>query len=58
MLRRTEQPPSDVSSLLPVSSLDAASIGFVIIIDRRKDKWSSVKASLSRIAVSTHINVT
>lgn len=33
-------------------SLDAASIGFIIIIDRRKDKWSSVKASLSRIAVS------
>uniref|UniRef100_A0A1A7ZFV7 MCF.2 cell line derived transforming sequence-like 2 n=1 Tax=Nothobranchius furzeri TaxID=105023 RepID=A0A1A7ZFV7_NOTFU len=33
-----------------VSSLDAASIGFIIIIDRRKDKWSSVKASLSRIA--------
>lgn len=58
MLRCTEQPPSDVSSLLPVSSLDAASIGFVIIIDRRKDKWSSVKASLSRIAVSSHINVT
>uniref|UniRef100_A0A672Z426 MCF.2 cell line derived transforming sequence-like 2 n=1 Tax=Sphaeramia orbicularis TaxID=375764 RepID=A0A672Z426_9TELE len=25
------------------------SIGFIIIIDRRKDKWSSVKASLSRI---------
>lgn len=37
----------------PPSSLDAASIGFVIIIDRRKDKWSSVKASLSRIAVSS-----
>lgn len=36
-----------------VSSLDAASIGFIIIIDRRKDKWSSVKASLSRIAVSS-----
>lgn len=32
-------------------SLDAASIGFIIVIDRRKDKWSSVKASLSRIAV-------
>uniref|UniRef100_A0A8C6UZ95 MCF.2 cell line derived transforming sequence-like 2 n=1 Tax=Neogobius melanostomus TaxID=47308 RepID=A0A8C6UZ95_9GOBI len=27
-------------------------IGFIIIIDRRKDKWSSVKASLNRIAVS------
>uniref|UniRef100_A0A665WSK9 MCF.2 cell line derived transforming sequence-like 2 n=1 Tax=Echeneis naucrates TaxID=173247 RepID=A0A665WSK9_ECHNA len=28
----------------------ALHIGFIIIIDRRKDKWSSVKASLSRIA--------
>lgn len=40
-----------VSSCL--CSLDAASIGFIIVIDRRKDKWSSVKASLSRIAVSS-----
>ncbi|KAL8188087.1 UNVERIFIED_CONTAM: hypothetical protein K2H54_061144 [Gekko kuhli] len=30
--------------------LEAASIGFVIIIDRRRDKWSAVKASLTRIA--------
>ncbi|KAL7396366.1 hypothetical protein ABVT39_004799 [Epinephelus coioides] len=36
--------------LTSIPSLDAASIGFIIIIDRRKDKWSSVKASLSRIA--------
>uniref|UniRef100_A0A8C3L6E4 MCF.2 cell line derived transforming sequence-like 2 n=1 Tax=Chrysolophus pictus TaxID=9089 RepID=A0A8C3L6E4_CHRPC len=28
----------------------AASIGFIIIIDRRRDKWSAVKASLTRIA--------
>lgn len=39
-----------VTYLTSIPSLDAASIGFVIIIDRRKDKWSSVKASLSRIA--------
>ncbi|KAL7991022.1 hypothetical protein Chor_014452 [Crotalus horridus] len=30
--------------------MEAASIGFIIIIDRRRDKWSAVKASLTRIA--------
>ncbi|CAK6969727.1 guanine nucleotide exchange factor DBS isoform X10 [Scomber scombrus] len=39
-----------VTYLTSIPSLDAASIGFIIIIDRRKDKWSAVKASLSRIA--------
>ncbi|XP_037837071.1 guanine nucleotide exchange factor DBS isoform X4 [Kryptolebias marmoratus] len=39
-----------VTYLTSIPSLDAASIGFIIIIDRRKDKWSSVKASLSKIA--------
>ncbi|XP_043985761.1 guanine nucleotide exchange factor DBS isoform X1 [Gambusia affinis] len=39
-----------VTYLTSIPSLDAASIGFIIVIDRRKDKWSSVKASLSRIA--------
>ncbi|XP_058493754.1 guanine nucleotide exchange factor DBS isoform X9 [Solea solea] len=39
-----------ITYLTSIPSLDAASIGFIIIIDRRKDKWSSVKASLSRIA--------
>ncbi|XP_069581089.1 guanine nucleotide exchange factor DBS isoform X2 [Brachyistius frenatus] len=39
-----------VTYLTSIPSLDAASIGFIIIIDRRKDKWSSVKTSLSRIA--------
>ncbi|XP_069753200.1 guanine nucleotide exchange factor DBS [Narcine bancroftii] len=39
-----------VTYLTSIPSLDAASIGFIIIIDRRKDKWSSVKASLMRIA--------
>ncbi|KAM9385408.1 guanine nucleotide exchange factor DBS [Pholidichthys leucotaenia] len=39
-----------VTYLTSIPSLDAASIGFIIIIDRRKDKWSSVKASLARIA--------
>lgn len=45
--------PITLNCFPPLSSLDAASIGFIIIIDRRKDKWSSVKASLSRIAVSS-----
>ena len=40
-----------VTAMSCLCSLDAASIGFIIVIDRRKDKWSSVKASLSRIAV-------
>ncbi|KAJ0065615.1 hypothetical protein NL108_013740, partial [Boleophthalmus pectinirostris] len=39
-----------VTYLTSIPSLDAASIGFIIIIDRRKDKWSAVKASLNRIA--------
>ncbi|CAF89217.1 unnamed protein product, partial [Tetraodon nigroviridis] len=39
-----------ITYLTSIPSLDAASIGFIIVIDRRKDKWSSVKASLSRIA--------
>uniref|UniRef100_A0A3B5LZI4 Uncharacterized protein n=1 Tax=Xiphophorus couchianus TaxID=32473 RepID=A0A3B5LZI4_9TELE len=47
-----------VTYLTSIPSLDAASIGFIIIIDRRKDKWSSVKASLSRIAVSSPPNAT
>uniref|UniRef100_A0A8C8G5S4 MCF.2 cell line derived transforming sequence-like 2 n=1 Tax=Oncorhynchus tshawytscha TaxID=74940 RepID=A0A8C8G5S4_ONCTS len=38
-----------VTYLTSIPSLDVASIGFVIIIDRRRDKWSSVKASLTRI---------
>ncbi|PKU37079.1 hypothetical protein llap_12616 [Limosa lapponica baueri] len=36
--------------ILEMMSLEAASIGFIIIIDRRRDKWSAVKASLTRIA--------
>ncbi|KAJ8374288.1 hypothetical protein SKAU_G00048680 [Synaphobranchus kaupii] len=39
-----------VTYLTSIPSLDAASIGFIVVIDRRRDKWSSVKASLARIA--------
>ncbi|XP_053421103.1 probable guanine nucleotide exchange factor MCF2L2 [Nycticebus coucang] len=38
--------------LTSVPSAEAASIGFIIVIDRRRDKWSSIKASLTRIAVA------
>ncbi|XP_045150971.1 probable guanine nucleotide exchange factor MCF2L2 isoform X1 [Echinops telfairi] len=38
--------------LTSIPSVEAASIGFVIVIDRRRDKWSSIKASLTRIAVA------
>ncbi|XP_058412236.1 probable guanine nucleotide exchange factor MCF2L2 isoform X3 [Diceros bicornis minor] len=41
-----------VTYLTSIPSVEAASIGFVIVIDRRRDKWSSVKASLTRIAVA------
>uniref|UniRef100_A0A671Q099 MCF.2 cell line derived transforming sequence-like 2 n=1 Tax=Sinocyclocheilus anshuiensis TaxID=1608454 RepID=A0A671Q099_9TELE len=34
-------------------SMDATSIGFIIILDRRKDKWNSAITSLTRIAVCT-----
>ncbi|XP_078206371.1 putative guanine nucleotide exchange factor MCF2L2 isoform X4 [Callithrix jacchus] len=38
--------------LTSIPSVEAASIGFIVVIDRRRDKWSSVKASLTRIAVA------
>lgn len=37
-------------------SLRDAGIGFILVIDRRQDKWTSVKASILRIAVSTLLN--
>ncbi|XP_032080796.1 probable guanine nucleotide exchange factor MCF2L2 [Thamnophis elegans] len=40
-----------VTYLTSIPSLEAASIGFITIIDRRRDKWSAVKASLTRIAL-------
>nr|XP_037844445.1 probable guanine nucleotide exchange factor MCF2L2 isoform X3 [Chlorocebus sabaeus] len=38
--------------LTSIPSVEAASIGFIVVIDRRRDRWSSVKASLTRIAVA------
>jgi hypothetical protein len=36
----------------PHFSLQDVGIGFILVIDRRQDKWTSVKASVLRIAVS------
>ncbi|XP_069885775.1 probable guanine nucleotide exchange factor MCF2L2 [Dipodomys merriami] len=41
-----------VTYLTSIPSMEVASIGFIIVIDRRRDKWSSIKASLMRIAVA------
>ncbi|XP_039513471.1 guanine nucleotide exchange factor DBS isoform X2 [Pimephales promelas] len=41
-----------ITYLTSIPSMDAASIGFIIILDRRKDKWNSAITSLSRIAGS------
>ncbi|XP_051782278.1 guanine nucleotide exchange factor DBS isoform X5 [Erpetoichthys calabaricus] len=38
--------------LTSIPSLQAAGVGFVVIIDRRQDRWSSVKGTLLRIAGS------
>ncbi|XP_074846700.1 guanine nucleotide exchange factor DBS isoform X3 [Carettochelys insculpta] len=38
--------------LTSVPSLQDAGIGFILVIDRRQDKWTSVKASILRIAAS------
>ncbi|XP_078513819.1 guanine nucleotide exchange factor DBS isoform X11 [Lissotriton helveticus] len=38
--------------LTSVPSLQDAGIGFILVIDRRQDKWTSVKASVLRIAAS------
>uniref|UniRef100_A0A8C2TW88 MCF.2 cell line derived transforming sequence like n=1 Tax=Coturnix japonica TaxID=93934 RepID=A0A8C2TW88_COTJA len=38
--------------LTSIPSLRDARIGFILVIDRRQDKWTSVKASILRIAAS------
>ena len=42
----------DVSTIDIVHRLQEADTGFVLLVDRRKDKWSSAKTILFRIAVS------
>uniref|UniRef100_A0A8C9WG61 Guanine nucleotide exchange factor DBS-like n=1 Tax=Scleropages formosus TaxID=113540 RepID=A0A8C9WG61_SCLFO len=39
-----------ITYLTSVPSQEAASIGFIIIMDRRRDKWAAVKSTLARIA--------
>ncbi|XP_036105609.1 guanine nucleotide exchange factor DBS isoform X6 [Molossus molossus] len=43
--------------LSPRFSLQDAGIGFILVIDRRQDKWTSVKASVLRIAASFPANL-
>ncbi|XP_053419519.1 guanine nucleotide exchange factor DBS isoform X4 [Nycticebus coucang] len=43
--------------LTSVPSLQDAGIGFILVIDRRRDKWTSVKASVLRIAASFPANL-
>ncbi|XP_015219741.2 guanine nucleotide exchange factor DBS isoform X4 [Lepisosteus oculatus] len=38
--------------LTSIPSLQAAGVGFILVIDRRQDKWTSVKGTLLRIAGS------
>ncbi|KAJ8274681.1 hypothetical protein COCON_G00093060 [Conger conger] len=39
-----------IAYLISVPRHEAAGIGFIVVIDRRRDKWSSVKSSLARVA--------
>uniref|UniRef100_A0A8C0DZH2 MCF2L n=1 Tax=Balaenoptera musculus TaxID=9771 RepID=A0A8C0DZH2_BALMU len=38
--------------LTSIPSLQDAGVGFILVIDRRQDRWTSVKASILRIAVT------
>uniref|UniRef100_A0AAR2L4Z7 Mcf.2 cell line derived transforming sequence-like b n=1 Tax=Pygocentrus nattereri TaxID=42514 RepID=A0AAR2L4Z7_PYGNA len=40
--------------LTSVPSLSAAGVGFILVIDRRQDRWACVKGTLLRISVSGH----
>ena len=39
------------------SSLSAAGVGFILVIDRRQDRWAAVKGTLLRVAVSNRARV-
>ncbi|KAH0624552.1 hypothetical protein JD844_032156 [Phrynosoma platyrhinos] len=53
----SEIPENDFQNVLTyltnIPSSQDAGIGFILVIDRRQDKWSSVQASVLRIAVSS-----
>lgn len=44
--------PHALTAFFPAHSLQDTGVGFILVIDRRQDKWTSVKASVLRIAVS------
>ncbi|XP_040137670.2 guanine nucleotide exchange factor DBS isoform X12 [Ictidomys tridecemlineatus] len=48
---------SVMTYLTSIPSLQDAGIGFILVIDRRQDKWTSVKASVLRIAASFPANL-
>ena len=37
--------------ILPISRLHDADLGYVLIVDRRSDRWNAVKATLLRLSV-------
>lgn len=39
-------------------SLSAAGVGFIVVIDRRRDRWTCLKGTLLRISVSLTSNLT
>ncbi|XP_055985770.1 guanine nucleotide exchange factor DBS isoform X2 [Sorex fumeus] len=43
--------------LTSIPSLQDAGVGFILVIDRRQDRWTSVKASILRIAASFPANL-
>ena len=48
---------SSRSSLSVCSSLSSTDVGFILVIDRRQDRWAAVKGTLLRIAVSSPLCV-
>nr|XP_020146100.1 guanine nucleotide exchange factor DBS isoform X3 [Microcebus murinus] len=48
---------SVMTYLTSIPSLQDAGVGFILVIDRRRDKWTSVKASVLRIAASFPANL-
>lgn len=52
---REGSPPPTVITIDPCrvsSSLSSTDVGFILVIDRRQDRWAAVKGTLLRIAVS------
>uniref|UniRef100_A0A8C1Z122 Mcf.2 cell line derived transforming sequence-like b n=1 Tax=Cyprinus carpio TaxID=7962 RepID=A0A8C1Z122_CYPCA len=43
--------------LTSTPSLSAAGVGFIVVIDRRRDRWKCLKGTLLRISVSLNSNM-